>query len=134
IHYQDMIRYIEEELPIALTQSSLPNSISGRVSRRLKYFPIKPEVLIRGDENGLNYYLQITCADRPGLLYAIAQTLAEYRIDIHNAKINTMGERVEDTLLVSGDALRSSREALRLQSELVEKLSVPRTKIKSATQ
>jgi [protein-PII] uridylyltransferase len=134
IHYQDMIRYIEKELPIVLTQSSLPKSISGRVSRRLKYFPIKPEVVIRGDENGLNYYLQITCADRPGLLYTIAQTLAEHRIDIQNAKINTMGERVEDTLLVSGDALRSSREALRLQNELVEKLSVPRTHAKSATQ
>ncbi|MDA1331807.1 MAG: [protein-PII] uridylyltransferase [Proteobacteria bacterium] len=134
IHYQDMIRHIEKELPIIIVEESLPKPISGRISRRLKYFPIKPEVSIRGDENGLNYYLQITCADRRGLLYTIARTLSEYRIDIQNAKINTMGERVEDTLLVSGDALRSSREALRLQSDLIDKLSVFKTQKKLATQ
>ena len=76
----------------------------------------------------MNFYLQVTCADRPGVLYVIARTLTKYRIDIQNAKINTMGDRAEDTLLVSGDALRSSREALLLQSELVEKLSVFTTK------
>ena len=123
-----MIRHIEKQLPDVIAEDSLPKPVSGRISRRLKYFPIKPEVSLRGDENGLNFYLQVTCADRPGVLYVIARTLTKYRIDIQNAKINTMGDRAEDTLLVSGDALRSSREALLLQSELVEKLSVFTTK------
>ena len=124
INHHDMIRHIEKQLPDVIAEDSLPKPVSGRISRRLKYFPIKPEVSLRGDENGLNFYLQVTCADRPGVLYVIARTLTKYRIDIQNAKINTMGDRAEDTLLVSGDALRSSREALLLQSELVEKLSV----------
>ncbi len=122
--YQDMINHIEQELPIALSSRSLPKTNTGRISRRLQYFPIKPEVDIRGDENGLNYYLQITCGDQPGLLYAIARTLTEHRVDIKNAKINTMGERVEDTLLISGDILSSARETLRLQNDLVEELSL----------
>ena len=122
--YQDMINHIEQKLPIALSLDSLPKVNNGRISRRLQHFPIKPEVEIRGDESGLNYYLLITCADQPGLLYAIARTLTEHRVDIQNAKINTMGERVEDTLLISGDALSSARETLRLQNILVEKLSL----------
>jgi len=132
--YQDMINHIEHALPMALSSSSLPKSNKGRISRRLQYFPIKPEVDIRGDENGLNYYLQITCGDQPGLLYAIARILTKHQVDIKNAKINTMGERVEDTLLISGDVLSSARETLRLQSDLVEELSLAHKSKEMATQ
>ncbi|MDC1311286.1 [protein-PII] uridylyltransferase [Burkholderiales bacterium] len=132
--YQDMINHIEQELPIALSSKSLKRSNSRRISRRLKYFPIKPEVDIRGDENGLNYHLQITCADQPGLLYAIARTLTEHRVEIKNAKISTLGERVEDTLLISGDVLSSARETLRLQSDLVDELSLTHNFKEAATQ
>ena len=132
--YQDMINHIEHALPMALSSSSLPKSNNGRISRRLQYFPIKPEVDIRGDENGLNYYLQITCGDQPGLLYAIARILTKHQVDIKNAKINTMGERVEDTLLISGDVLSSARETLRLQSDLVEELSLAHKSKEMATQ
>jgi [protein-PII] uridylyltransferase len=132
--YQDMINHIEHALPMALSSSSLPKSNNGRISRRLQYFPIKPEVDIRGDENGLNYYLQITCGDQPGLLYAIARILTKHQVDIKNAKINTMGERVEDTLLISGDVLSSARETLRLQSDLVEELSLAHKSKEMTTQ
>jgi [protein-PII] uridylyltransferase len=132
--YQDMINHIEHSLPISLSSSSLPKSYNGRISRRLQYFPIKPQVDIRGDENGLNYYLQITCGDQPGLLYAIARILTKHQVDIKNAKINTMGERVEDTLLISGDVLSSARETLRLQSDLVEELSLAHKSKEIATQ
>ena len=132
--YQDMINHIEHTLPMALSSSSLPKSNKGRISRRLQYFPIKPEVDIRGDENGLNYYLQITCGDQPGLLYAIARILTKHQVDIKNAKINTLGERVEDTLLISGDVLGSARETLRLQSDLVEELSLAHKSKEMATQ
>ena len=131
--YQDMINHIEHALPMALSSSSLPKSNKGRISRRLQYFPIKPEVDIRGDENGLNYYLQITCGDQPGLLYAIARILTKHQVDIKNAKINTLGERVEDTLLISGDVLSSARETLRLQSDLVEELSLAHKSKEMAT-
>ena len=131
--YQDMINHIEHTLPMALSSSSLPKSNKGRISRRLQYFPIKPEVDIRGDENGLNYYLQITCGDQPGLLYAIARILTKHQVDIKNAKINTLGERVEDTLLISGDVLSSARETLRLQSDLVEELSLAHKSKEMAT-
>ena len=123
----DVTQHIERELPIALQKKSLSKSIQGRVSRRLKYFPIKPEIDIRPDESGQNYYLQITCGDRPGVLFAIARILAEHRIDIQNAKINTMGERVEDTLVISGDVLSSSRETLRLQSDLSDALALTKS-------
>jgi hypothetical protein len=45
-----------------------------------------------------------------------------------------MGERVEDTLLISGDVLSSARETLRLQSDLVEELSLAHKSKEMATQ
>ena len=124
IHYRDMIRFVEFELPVAINKKSLPQAVSGRLSRRLKYFPIKPEVEIRSDENSRYFYLNITCADRPGLLYETSKTLSEHKIDIHNAKINTMGERVEDTLLISGEKLANPRATAAVQRDLIEILEV----------
>ena len=48
----------------------------GRLSRRVRHFPISPSVDIRPDERGAYYALQIVASDRPGLLYGVARTLA----------------------------------------------------------
>jgi UTP:GlnB (protein PII) uridylyltransferase len=51
----------------------------------------------------------------PDYFTLLLEFLTKHQVDIKNAKINTMGERVEDTLLISGDVLSSARETLRLQ-------------------
>jgi len=122
IHYRDMIRYVEHELPAWLKRPDMPAPAKGRVSRQLKNFPISPTVNIRADDRARFYYLNIVAGDRPGLLYRIALVLARYQISIYTAKINTLGERAEDTLLVRGDALKDARTVVRLESELVREL------------
>ena len=84
--------------------------------------PITPEVHIRPDEKGAYYYLNVVAADRPGLLYRIARLLDNYGINLYTAKINTLGERAEDTFLVDGEALRNAKQVLRLETELVQEL------------
>ncbi len=81
-----------------------------------------PEVHIRPDEKGAYYYLNVVAGDRPGLLYRIARVLDKYGINLYTAKINTLGERAEDTFLVNGDALRDTRQVVRLETELVQEL------------
>jgi [protein-PII] uridylyltransferase len=121
-HYRDMISYIEHELPMWLKRPDMPPPPKSRVSRLLKNFPITPDVKIRPDERGQYYYLNIIAGDRPGLLYRIARVLARYGVSIYTAKINTLGERAEDTLLVTGDALKNSRTVVKLETDLVSEL------------
>ena len=122
-HYRDLISYIEHELESQLrTHGELPAPSKGRLSRQLKYVPMTPEVHIRPDEKGAYYYLNVVAGDRPGLLYRIARVLDNYGINLYTAKINTLGERAEDTFLVNGDALRDTKKVVRLETELVQEL------------
>jgi len=94
------------------------------LSRQLRHFPIAPEVGIRPDERGTHHVLSIVAGDRPGLLYAIARVLVEYDISVQTALINTLGERAEDTLLISGLVLSNERAVLRLEADLLSALAV----------
>jgi [protein-PII] uridylyltransferase len=122
-HYRDLMSYIEHELAAQLrAHGELPAPSKGRLSRQVKYVPITPEVHVRPDEKGAFYYLSIVAGDRPGLLYRIARVLDRYGIDLYNAKINTLGERAEDTFLVTGDALKDTKKVVQLEAELVHDL------------
>jgi len=122
-HPRDMIAQIENDLADWLAkQVPLPHATQGRVSRRVKHFPIVPEVHIVPDEKGQYHSLSVTAGDRPGLLYAIARVLSRYDVSLHTAKIATLGERAEDVFVVSGEALANSKTVLQLETELLEAL------------
>jgi [protein-PII] uridylyltransferase len=93
-HYREMISLIEHDLAERLVrQAPLGPPTRGRISRQLKHFPITPEVHVRPDEKGFYHSVSITAGDRPGLLYAIACVFSKYHLDLHTAKIVTLGER-----------------------------------------
>ena len=79
---------------------------------------------LRPDERGTYQVLSLVAADRPGLLYGVARTLAQHRVSLHTAKINTLGDRAEDVFLVSGAALAGQKEVLQLEQELLKELQV----------
>ena len=122
---REMVPYIEHELEYRLLHQ-LPPEIpsSGRLSRQVKHFPIKPEVSIRSDEKGTHFILSLIAADRPGLLYTVANTLAEHGASLQTAKITTLGERAEDVFLISGGDLRDTQHRIRLETELMERLKI----------
>ena len=82
-----------------------------------------PEVSIRPDERGNAWYLSFTAGDRPGLLSSVARVLVDYGISVQTAKINTLGERAEDSFVVTGEALRETRNVIKLESDLIAQLS-----------
>ena len=124
-HYQDRIGMIEAELAQELTSTGpLPPPRGGRLSRRVRHFPISPAVDIRPDERGAYHVLSVVASDRPGLLYGVARILAGHRINLHTARINTLGDRAEDVFLVSGGALSDSKAVLQLEQELLGELQV----------
>ncbi len=124
-HYRDMINLIEKELTEELeSQAALGSPRGGRISRRARHFPVSPVVDIRPDERGAYQVLSIVASDRPGLLYSLARVLAQHRINLQSAKINTLGDRVEDVFLISGESLASPKAVLALEQVLLRELQV----------
>jgi [protein-PII] uridylyltransferase len=124
-NYRDIINLIEHELAELLAQQRpLSPPVRGRLSRMSRTFPIVPTVDLRPDERGQYFLLSISANDRTGLLYAVANVLARYRINLHTAKIMTLGERVEDVFLVDGLALQNPRNQIQLETELLDALRV----------
>ena len=123
--YRDMVALIEHDLVERLkTRAPLEAPTSGRLSRQVRHFPITPEVGIRPDEKGQYYVMSVMAADRPGLLHSIALVLSHHGIDLHTAKIATLGERVEDTFLISGPELAHTATLVNMEQELLEALQV----------
>lgn len=122
-HYRDLISYVEHELRERIrAQVPLEPVTTARLPRQLRAFPFTPEVVIRPDEKGKYHYLSLIAGDRPGLLSRVARTLAGYNIDVHNAKINTLGGRAEDVFLIQGDALNNQKSVIRLEADLIHQL------------
>ncbi|QEZ46827.1 [protein-PII] uridylyltransferase [Cupriavidus oxalaticus] len=125
-NYRDIIALVEHELCEKLGQpGALAEPTQGRLSRQSRSFPIKPRVDLRPDERGQYYLLSLSANDRTGLLYAIARVLARHRVSVHSARINTLGERVEDVFLVDGSRLAAdNRLQIQLEQDLLAALAI----------
>ncbi|SFB20356.1 UTP--GlnB (protein PII) uridylyltransferase, GlnD [Collimonas sp. OK607] len=124
-HYRDIINLIEHELTLLLqADNPLPAPSKGRLSRLSRTFPVTPTVDLRPDERGQYYLLSITANDRTGLLFSVASVLARHKINLHTAKIMTLGERVEDVFLVDGNALNHARLQIQLETDLLDALHI----------
>ena len=122
-HYHEFTSMVESELSRAIAQAGpLPAPGRGRVSRRVKSFPVTPRVTLRPDEKGQRWLLNISASDRVGLLYCVARVLARHKINLQLAKIATLGERVDDTFLIEGAELQHNRAQIAIETELMEAL------------
>ncbi|MDO5691858.1 MAG: [protein-PII] uridylyltransferase [Pseudomonadota bacterium] len=122
--YDEYQAMVEAELPTAIdTQTPLPPPRLGRVSRRVKSFPIAPRIDLRPDEKAQHWLLNVIASDRVGLLYSIARVLAAHGINLELAKITTLGERVEDMFLLQGAQLQNPKTQLAIEQELLSVLA-----------
>jgi [protein-PII] uridylyltransferase len=123
-HYRDLISLVESGLSKTLDEAgALPPPGKGRVSRRVRSFPIKPRISLLPDEKAQRWLLNISASDRAGLLYSVARVLARHHLNLQLAKVTTLGERVEDTFLISGPELQGQRAQLAIETELLEALA-----------
>lgn len=123
-HYRELVAMVEADLARAIEENGpLPPPGKGRVSRRVKSFPITPRVDLRPDDKAQRWLLSVSASDRVGLLYSIARVLARHRINLQLAKVTTLGERVEDTFLIDGPELQQNRAQIAIETELLEALA-----------
>ncbi|MES2413507.1 MAG: [protein-PII] uridylyltransferase [Pseudomonadota bacterium] len=123
-HYRELAAMVEADLDRTIeTPGPLPSPGKGRVSRRVRSFPIAPRVDLRPDEKAQRWLLSVSASDRVGLLYVIARVLARHRINLQLAKVTTLGERVEDTFLIDGPELQHNKAQIAIETELLQALN-----------
>jgi len=123
-HFRELTSMLETGLADAIAkQAPLPAPSRGRVSRRVKSFPIAPRVSLRPDEKAQLWLLNVSASDRQGLLYSIARVLARHQIEVQLAKIVTLGERVEDSFLIHGPQLQHNRAQIAIETELLDAMA-----------
>ena len=121
--YRDVMSYIEYELSERLLHKPpLPALPKPRLNRQLRHFPISPEVNIQPDDRGTYQVLSLIAGDRPGLLSRIARVLTTQDINLHTAKINTLGARAEDVFLITVGVLHDAKRVVRFEADLIEQL------------
>ncbi|EUJ10377.1 (protein-PII) uridylyltransferase [Methylophilaceae bacterium 11] len=102
VSYSGLLNHIEATLTAELIQNGmLEKPIQGRMNRQVKHMPINTQVQIFADSHNQYHQLEIIANDRPGLLAQMAQILLSCHIELRNANINTLGNRVEDHFLIS---------------------------------
>lgn len=79
-----------------MSESSVNRLAKRRTPRQLRFFSIPTQTSITQDEEKGHTILEVITADRPGLLATIGNIFIEFGIELINAKIATLGERVED--------------------------------------
>lgn len=119
-------REVYESLRHALTQGTRPSSSPPRkISRRLKQFVTRTKVIITNPNNSAESILQIVSSDRQGLLSMIGSLFVELGIVVHQARITTLGERVEDVFHISdleGNPIRDRTRINEIVSRLEERI------------
>jgi [protein-PII] uridylyltransferase len=102
-----------------------PDIIHRRTPRQLKHFAFPTEVTFSNDTINLRTVMEVITPDRPGLLARVGQVLLEHRVRLTNAKIATLGERVEDVFFVTdehGEQISDPAVCLALQQDLCQML------------
>ena len=100
-----------------------PLAVSRRATRQMRVFKTPTQIAISIDERNRRSVLELTRGDRPGLLCDVGKVLWEERVDLHAAKISTLGERAEDVFYLTDRSLQPLDEAAaeRLRARLTER-------------
>ncbi len=122
----ERIRQIKQGLVEALSDpDSYPSIIQRRVPRQLKHFAFAPEVNIFNDHGGQHTILELNAPDRPGLLARMGRIFLDFDISVQNARIVTLGERVDDVFILTdaqNQPLSDPDLCARLQAKIIKTL------------
>ncbi len=91
-------RSVTKELKLLDKYSAI---VRRRTSRQLKHFPVSTTTSLTNDKKKNYSILEVTTADRAGLLAQIGRIFVEFGIRVQAAKIATLGERVEDVFFIT---------------------------------
>ena len=92
---------LKTRLRRVLAAASVLKPVVRRLPRRLRPFKSATQIHFSAAHGGEKTLMDLACSDRPGLLSDISTALLACGIRIHDSKISTMGDRVEDAFILS---------------------------------
>ncbi len=84
----------KERLPVLLARRKA-------ATRGVKAFTVEPEVIINNAISERLTVIEVSCRDRPGLLYELTSALSDLSLDIASAHVTTFGEKAVDVFYVT---------------------------------
>ncbi len=125
IHGSDQLQDILAGLRRQLDARLEDMQISRRPARRLRHFSITPRVTFSCDRHNRFTIAELVASDQPGLLAQVGRAFVECGVRVHNAKIATLGERVEDIFFITdrdNQPLEDEDQFERLRAAIVRQL------------
>lgn len=95
------INHIRTRLSAALEGDESVHTVNRRTPRAKKSFAIPTETSMSVDKIKNYSVLEIATPDRPGLLARIGRIFVDFNVELQAAKIQTLGERVEDVFFIT---------------------------------
>ncbi len=95
------VQQIKRELSSELQNSAAAAAVHRRTPRALKLFATPTVVKISQDDARGHTVLEVITPDRPGLLARLGQIFLSFDVRLVNAKITTLGDRVEDVFFIT---------------------------------
>lgn len=115
LNYSDIER-LQSQLSSLLVEATVPTPVNFTIPRRLREFLSNAEVKFSHLSHSIDHEdvadaqqkeetkltcVDVRCTDRPGLLSSIANVLLAQKVRLHDARIATFGEQVEDRFVIS---------------------------------
>lgn len=123
--HPDTFREIRQTIQHNLLKSSA-KTVTRHMPRTVRAFTIPTQIQFSTDELSGLTTLEISTADRPGLLARIGSVLSHHGVTVQGAKIQTLGERVEDIFFLSDDtgcSLEDQSLLTQLEGELLDEMT-----------
>ena len=92
---------LQTRLLEVLGEMRVPVPMVRKIPRRLRPFKSSVRIRFSAALGGEMTLMDLACSDRPGLLSQISVVMLSGGIRIHDARITTLGDRVEDAFIIS---------------------------------
>ena len=117
---EDNQQELKQRLIDAFKNPTVPKLAHKRIPRQLRHFEVPTTIDFEFNEASNQHIMSLQTLDQPGLLSRVGQVFLEQEIEVHAARITTLGERAEDMFYISdqddnplcADKLGSLKDAL----------------------